>query len=69
MVRLNLSLDDVEKCEETTTFIKIGVINLAYIQGLSFEKPKQPDKFTASKTRRSVRKSPKLEVVINFKWF
>ena len=69
MVKLNLSLDDVGNCEETNAFIKKGVLNLAYIQGLSFEKSKQPDKLTASKTRKSVRKSPKLEVVINFKLF
>ena len=48
MVRLNLSLDDVRNYEETTAFIKKGVLNLEYIQGLSFEKSKQPDKFTAS---------------------
>ena len=55
MVRLNLSLDDVGNCEETTAFVKKGVLNLPYIQGLLFKKSKQPDKFTKSKTRRSVR--------------
>ena len=43
-----------------------GVLNLECIQGLLFEKSKQPDKFTASETCKSVRKYPKLEVVINF---
>ena len=38
MVRLNLSFNGVGNCEETTVFIKKGVLNLAYIQGLSFEK-------------------------------
>ena len=41
MVRLNLCLDDIGNREETTVFIKYGVLNLAYIQGLLFEKSKQ----------------------------
>ena len=40
-------------------FVKKGVLNLAYIQRLLFEKSKQPDKFRASKTRKSVRKVSK----------
>ena len=61
MVRLNLSLDDVGNCEETTAFAKKGVLNLPYIQGVLFEKSKQPDKFTTSKTRISVRKLSKTQ--------
>ena len=47
------------KCEETSVFVKKGVFNLAYIQGLSFEKSKEPDKFRVSKTRKSARKASK----------
>ena len=54
MVRLNLSLDDEQNCDEKNAFIKKGVLNLAYIQGFSFEKSKQPNKFTASKTHTNV---------------
>ena len=61
MVRLNLSLDDVGNCEETTPFVKKGVLNLPYIQGVLFEKSKQPDKSTTSKTRISVRKLSKTQ--------
>ena len=76
MVRLNLSLDDMKNCKETTTFVKEckkiieykkkEILNWAYKQGLSFEnwKIKKPDKFSACKTRKSARK---LEVIINFK--
>ena len=59
IVRLNINLDDVGNCEETTVFVKKGVLNLAYIQGLSFEISKETDKFRASKTRKSVRKASK----------
>ena len=60
MARLNLSLDDVGNCEETTGFIlKNQILNLAYTQGLSFEKSKQPDKFRASKTRKRAIKASK----------
>ena len=41
-------------------FVKKGVLNLAYIQRLLFEKSKKPDKFRASKTRKSVRKVSKI---------
>ena len=61
MVRLNLSLDDVGNCEETTPFVEKGVLNLPYIQGVLFEKSNKPDKFTTSKTRRSVRKLSKTQ--------
>ena len=61
MVRLNLCLDDVGNCEETTAFVKKGVLNLPYIQGVLFEKSNKPDKFTTSKTRRSVRKLSKTQ--------
>ena len=37
-------------CEETTAFVKKGVLSLVYIQGLPFEKSKEPEKFRASKT-------------------
>ena len=59
MVRLNLSLDDVGNCEETNAFVKKGVLNLAYMQGLLLEKSKQLKKFTAIKTHKSVRKVSK----------
>ena len=42
MVRLNLSLDNVRNCEETTMFGKEcknkGILNLANKQGLLFKK-------------------------------
>ena len=48
MVTLNLSLDNVRNCEETTIFVKEckinikckkkGVLNLAYEKGLLFQK-------------------------------
>ena len=62
MVILNLSLDDVGNCEEATTFVKNGILNLAYIQRLAFEKSKELDKIRASRICKSTRK-----VVINFK--
>ena len=58
MVRLNLSPYDVKNSKETT-FVKQRILNLAYKQGVLCEKSKQLDKFTASKTRKSVRKVPK----------
>ena len=59
MVRLNSTLDDVGNCEETTVFVKRGVLNLTCIQGISFGKLKEPDKLRASKTRKSARKASK----------
>ena len=84
MVRLNLSSDNVRNCEETTMFLKEsekiikckekGIFNLAYKQGLLFEKSKEPDKFKemhkkngASKTRKSVRKVFKTQSGYEFK--
>ena len=58
MLRL-ISFDDEGNCEETTVFIKTGVLNLTYMQGLSFEKYKEPNKFRASKTRKSAGKASK----------
>ena len=55
---------------------KKGILNLAYKQGLLFEKSKELDKFKemykkngASRTWRSVRKYPKLKVVMNLNGF
>ena len=55
MVRLNISLDDVRNCKERTMFVKKReksieckkkrIFNLAYKQGLLFEKSKLHDKF------------------------
>ena len=59
MVRLNLSLDDIGNCEETTAFIKKRVLNLAYIHGHSLQKSKDQGKFNSSKTRKSARKASK----------
>ena len=42
-----------------TAFIKKEGPQFAYIQGLSFEKAKEPDKFRAIKTRISSRKASK----------
>ena len=53
MVRLNLSLNDVRNCK--------GIPNLACKQGLLLEKSKEPDKFRASKTRKSTRKAFKTQ--------
>ena len=38
-------------------FIKKGVHNLAYTQGLSFENSKELDEFRASKIRKNARKA------------
>ena len=56
---IEFKLDGVGNFEKTTAFIKKGVLNLAYISGLSFEKSKKRDKFKASKTRKSTRKTSK----------
>ena len=73
MVRLNVSLDDLRNCKERTMFVKKReksieckkkrIFNLAYKQGLLFEKSKLHDKFNemykkngTSKSRKSVRK-------------
>ena len=56
MVRLNLSSDDVRNCIETM-FLRKGILNLAYIQGLSFEKSEEPDKYRTSKTLKSIQNS------------
>ena len=44
----------------------MGILNLAYKQGLLFKKSKQPDKFTASKTCKSVTKASKTRSVNEF---
>ena len=54
MVKLNLSSNEVRNCKVRS--LKKGILNFTYRQGLLFEKSKQPDKFTAGKTRKSVRK-------------
>ena len=56
MVRLDLSLDDVRNCGETTAFVKKGVFNFAYTKKNLFEKSKEPGKFRASKTRKMLEK-------------
>ena len=43
------------------------MFNLAYKQGLLFQKTKEPDKFRASKTRKMLERYPKPKVVMNFK--
>ena len=58
ILRLNLGSDDVRNFKETT-FAKKGVLNLAYIQRLLFEKSKQSDKLRTKKTRKSARKASK----------
>ena len=55
MVRLNLSSDNVRNCEKKTMFVKEcekiikckkrGILNLAYKQGILFEKSKESFKF------------------------
>ena len=84
MVRLNLSLNNVRNCEEATKFKndfekimkckKKGIVNLAYKQGLLFEKFKEIDKFKelykendVSKTRKSVRKVSETQSGYEFK--
>ena len=85
MVRLNWSSDNIRNCKETTTFIKEckknieckkkGIFNLAYKQGLIFEKSTEPDKskemykkYGASKTHKSVSKVSKTQSGNEFKW-
>ena len=53
MMRLNLSSDEARNCKETT-FFKKAILNLAFIQGLSSKKSKEPGKFRPSKTLKSI---------------
>ena len=80
MVRLNLYSDEVRNCKETTTFVKEckkkRTLNLACKKGLLFEKSKEPDKFKEIykkmeqvKIVKLLEKYPKLEVLMNFKYF
>ena len=57
--KVTMMLKPLQNCEETTVFVKKKVYNLTYKQGLLFEKSKQPNRFTASKTCKSVRKVSK----------
>ena len=69
MVRLNLTLDNVSKCEETTIFVKErkinikckkkGVLNLAYKRGLLFQKSKECDKVKEMDNKNGVSKTHK----------
>ena len=84
MVRLNLSWDNVRNCEETTMFVKEcekiikcekkEIPNLAYKQGLVFEKSTESDQFKekykeneVNKTHTSVRKVSKTQSNNEFK--
>ena len=58
MVKLKLSSDDVRSCKKPT-FLKKGTLDWIYKQGLLYEKSKEPDKFRAGKTRKSVRQVSK----------
>ena len=86
MVGLNLSLDNVRNCEETTMFVKEyekiikckekGILDLAYKQGPSFKKSKEPDKFLKMHKENGViellkmlEKYPKLKAVMNLSSF
>ena len=69
MVRFDFSLDDVENCPETTAFVKKGLLNLAYIKRLLFEKSKENENFRAIKTSERYEKYSKLKLVINFGLF
>ena len=86
MVRLNLSSDNVRNFEETTMFVKEcekvikckkkGNLNLAYKQGLLFEKFKESDKFNEMlrkmeqvKLVKVLEKYPKLKVLVNLNSF
>ena len=51
MVRLTLSLRDL-RIWKKLHLLKKGILNLAYKQGSSLEKSKEPDKFRASKSRK-----------------
>ena len=69
MVRLNLTLDNVSICEETTIFVKErkinikckkkGVLNLAYKRGLLFQKSKECDKVKEMDNKNGVSKTHK----------
>ena len=64
-LNLNLNLDDAGTCEETTAFVKKGVLNLTYIQGLLFENsPNSPTSLQQVKLLKLLEKYPKLEVVM-----
>ena len=64
-----ISFDDEGNCEETFVFFKTGVLNLTYIQGLSFEKSKSRTSSEQVKLVKALQKHLKIEVLINFKWF
>ena len=61
MRRLNLSSDDVKNYKEKLRLLNKGVPNLVNKQGLLFKKSKEPNKFRASKTCKSVRKVSKTQ--------
>ena len=65
MVRLNLSLDDVRNCEETTKFVK----ECEKIIEWKKKGIKVRTRTFSWKIAKALEKYPKLEVVINFKWF
>ena len=62
MVRLNLSLNNVKTCKETT-FVKETYLP----QGLLFEKVKEPKKIRAGNTCKILENYAKLKLVMNFK--
>ena len=55
MMKLNLSLNDVKNCKDKLRLFKENILNLAYKQGLLFEKYKEPNKFRESKTLKSIK--------------
>ena len=55
MMKLNLSLNDVENCKEKLRSLKKKILNIAYKQGLLFEEYKEPNKFRKSKTLKSIK--------------
>ena len=68
MMRLNLSLNEVKNFKEKLRLLKKVILSLGYKQGLSFEKSKEPNMFTASKTLKSFRKVWKMKVAGLFKY-
>ena len=71
-------MDDVSNCKETTTCVKEcekniecekkEIPNLAYKQGLLFEKSKEPGKvYKRLVLVKVLQKYPKLDVLMNFK--
>ena len=67
MVRLNLSLDDVGDCEETTASLRKGSSIWSIYKDLYLKNPMSLTSLAQVKLVKLLEKCPKLKVVMNFK--